>query len=348
MSAARRAEAMSACAKTVREEQRALVSALPRSRYAALFGPTTGDRIRLADTDLLIEITEDRSGGPGLAGDEAVFGGGKVMRESMGQGRATRAEGAPDTVITGVVIIDHWGIIKADIGIRDGRIVAIGKAGNPDIMSGVHPDLVIGPSTEIIAGNGRIVTAGSDRLPRAPDLSADHGGGPRRRHHHAHRRRHRARRGQQGHHRHPGRLAPGPDAGGAGLLAGEHRAARQGQYRQRRVDVGAVARRRVGIQAARGLGIDAGRHRRVPDGGRGRRRAGGPAHRHPQRGGLRRGHAGGHRGPRRSTPTTPRAPAAGTHRTSSRWRRRPNVLPSRRPTRPGRTPSTPSTNTSTC
>lgn len=136
------------------------MSAISRARYAALFGPTTGDRIRLADTDLFIEITEDRSGGPGLAGDEAVFGGGKVLRESMGQGRATRADGAPDTVITGVVIIDHWGIIKADIGIRDGRIVAIGKAGNPDIMSGVHPDLVVGPSTEIIAGNGRIVTAG--------------------------------------------------------------------------------------------------------------------------------------------------------------------------------------------
>lgn len=134
---------------------------LTRARYAALFGPTTGDRIRLADTDLFIEITEDRSGGPDLAGDEAVFGGGKVLRESMGQARATRAEGAPDTVITGAVIIDHWGIIKADIGIRDGRIVAIGKAGNPDIMTGVHPDLVVGPSTEIIAGNGRILTAGA-------------------------------------------------------------------------------------------------------------------------------------------------------------------------------------------
>jgi urease subunit alpha len=134
---------------------------LSRSRYAALFGPTTGDRIRLADTDLFVEITEDRSGGPGLAGNEAVFGGGKVLRESMGQGRATRADGAPDTVITGVVIIDHWGIIKADIGIRDGRITAIGKAGNPDIMTGVHPGLVVGPSTEIISGNGRIVTAGA-------------------------------------------------------------------------------------------------------------------------------------------------------------------------------------------
>ncbi|MFD6391992.1 urease subunit alpha [Nocardia sp. NPDC055029] len=134
---------------------------LSRARYAELFGPTTGDRIRLADTDLIIEITEDRSGGPGLAGEEAVFGGGKVLRESMGQSRATRAEGAPDTVITGVVIIDYWGIIKADVGIRDGRVCGIGKAGNPDTMPGVHPDLVVGPSTEIIAGNGRILTAGA-------------------------------------------------------------------------------------------------------------------------------------------------------------------------------------------
>ncbi|MFG3499037.1 urease subunit alpha [Streptomyces sp. NPDC047928] len=136
-------------------------AALDRAVYADLFGPTTGDRIRLADTDLLIEIEEDRSGGPGHAGDEAVFGGGKVIRESMGQARTTRAEGAPDTVITGAVVIDHWGIVKADIGIRDGRITGIGKAGNPDTMNGVHPELVIGPETEIIAGNGRILTAGA-------------------------------------------------------------------------------------------------------------------------------------------------------------------------------------------
>jgi len=134
---------------------------LNRSRYAKLYGPTTGDRIRLADTNLLIEVSADLSGGPGLAGDEAVFGGGKVLRESMGQGRVTRAEGAPDLVITGAVILDHWGIIKADIGVRDGMIVAIGKAGNPETMDGVHPLLVVGPSTEIIAGNGRIITAGA-------------------------------------------------------------------------------------------------------------------------------------------------------------------------------------------
>jgi urease subunit alpha len=133
------------------------VTRLDRRRYAALYGPTVGDRLRLADTNLLIEIEQDHC----VGGDEAVFGGGKVIRESMGQSAATRAEGTPDTVITGAVVLDHWGVVKADVGIRDGRIVAIGKAGNPDTMDGVHPDLVIGPSTEIIAGNGRILTAGA-------------------------------------------------------------------------------------------------------------------------------------------------------------------------------------------
>ncbi|MCW4352995.1 urease subunit alpha [Hoyosella sp. YIM 151337] len=133
---------------------------ISRARYAELFGPTVGDRIRLADTDLFVEVAEDRCGGPGKAGDEAVFGGGKVLRESMGQGRVTRAEGAPDTVITGAVIVDYWGVVKADVGIRDGRIVGIGKAGNPDTMDGVDSALVIGPGTEIIAGNGKILTAG--------------------------------------------------------------------------------------------------------------------------------------------------------------------------------------------
>jgi urease subunit alpha len=139
---------------------------LSRARYADLYGPTAGDRIRLADTNLLIEITEDLSrgtgpSGQGGAGQEVVFGGGKVIRESMGQALATRAEGTPDLVITGAVVLDHWGVVKADVGIRDGRITALGKAGNPDIMDGVHPDLVIGPSTEILAGNGKILTAGA-------------------------------------------------------------------------------------------------------------------------------------------------------------------------------------------
>ncbi|WP_417605867.1 urease subunit alpha [Primorskyibacter flagellatus] len=130
---------------------------IDRREYVASYGPTKGDRIRLADTCLTIEIEEDRSGG----GDESVFGGGKSIRESMGQSSHTRAEGTPDLVITGAVILDHWGIIKADIGIRDGRIVGIGKSGNPDTMDGIDPALVIGPSTEIMAGNGLIATAGA-------------------------------------------------------------------------------------------------------------------------------------------------------------------------------------------
>jgi urease alpha subunit len=109
-----------------------------RARYADLYGATTGDRIRLADTNLLIEVTEDLSRDAAGAGDEVVFGGGKVIRESMGQSVATRAEGTPDLVITGAVILDHWGVVKADVGIRDGRIVALGKAGNPDISCQDH------------------------------------------------------------------------------------------------------------------------------------------------------------------------------------------------------------------
>ncbi len=132
------------------------MTSIGRDRYAALYGPTVGDRLRLADTDLVIEVTEDRCG----PGDEAIFGGGKTIRESMAQAAVTRASGAPDLVITGAVVLDHWGVIKADVGVRDGRVVALGKAGNPDITSGVHPHLVIGPSTEIIAGNGLILTAG--------------------------------------------------------------------------------------------------------------------------------------------------------------------------------------------
>ncbi|MCD2100424.1 urease subunit alpha [Rhodococcus rhodochrous] len=130
---------------------------ITRAEYAALYGPTVGDQVRLGDTDLWIQIEEDRTFG----GEEAVFGGGKSIRESMAQGVTTRAEGAPDTVITNVILLDWWGIVRADVGIRDGRIVALGRAGNPDIADGVHPKLQIGPSTDIISGEGRILTAGA-------------------------------------------------------------------------------------------------------------------------------------------------------------------------------------------
>ena len=127
---------------------------LSRAAYAQMFGPTTGDRVRLADTSLVIEVERDFT----IHGEEVKFGGGKVIRDGMGQGRTTRAEGAPDTVITNALILDHWGIVKADVALRDGRIDAIGKAGNPAIQAGVT--IPIGPGTEIIAGEGKILTAG--------------------------------------------------------------------------------------------------------------------------------------------------------------------------------------------
>src|SRR5579863_7735433 len=131
-----------------------MATRLSRSAYAAMFGPTVGDRLRLADTELVIEIEADRT----VHGEEVKFGGGKVVRDGMGQSQKSRAEGAVDTVITNAVVLDHSGIVKADIAIRGGRICGIGKAGNPDIQPGV--DIVIGPGTEIIAGEGKIVTAG--------------------------------------------------------------------------------------------------------------------------------------------------------------------------------------------
>ncbi|WP_395727703.1 urease subunit alpha [Nakamurella sp.] len=129
---------------------------ISRADYAALYGPTVGDQVRLGDTDLWIEIEQDYTAG----GEEAVFGGGKSIRESMAQGSTTRAQGAPDTVITNAIVLDHWGIVRADVGIRNGRIVALGRAGNPDIADGVHPGLQIGPSTDVISGEGKILTAG--------------------------------------------------------------------------------------------------------------------------------------------------------------------------------------------
>jgi urease alpha subunit len=128
--------------------------AIPRRQYADLYGPTTGDRVRLADSALILEVETDYA----TYGDEIAFGGGKTIRDGMGQ--SSRAVAALDLVITNAVIVDHWGIVKGDIGIREGRIAGVGKAGNPDTLDGVHPDLVVGASTEVIAGEGKIVTAG--------------------------------------------------------------------------------------------------------------------------------------------------------------------------------------------
>jgi urease subunit alpha len=130
---------------------------IDRESYAAIYGPTAGDQIRLGDTDLWIEIEQDHTFG----GEEAVFGGGKSIRESMAQGTTSRRDGALDTVITNAIVLDWWGIVRADVGIRDGRIVALGRAGNSDISDGVTPGLPIGPSTDVISGEGRILTAGA-------------------------------------------------------------------------------------------------------------------------------------------------------------------------------------------
>jgi urease subunit alpha len=127
---------------------------ISRSAYADMYGPTVGDKVRLADSDLLVAVEKDFT----TYGEEVKFGGGKVIRDGMGQSQVTRQAGAVDTVIINVLIIDHWGIVKADVGLKDGRIAAIGKAGNPDIQSGV--DIIVGPGTEVIGGEGKILTAG--------------------------------------------------------------------------------------------------------------------------------------------------------------------------------------------
>src|SRR5580692_592228 len=133
---------------------------IPRRTYADLYGPTTGDRVRLADTELIVEVERDHT----VYGDEITFGGGKVIRDGMGQSSTAIREseqGALDLVITNALIIDHWGIVKADVGVRNGRIVKIGKAGNPDTQADVDPALVVGAATEVIAGEGKIITAGA-------------------------------------------------------------------------------------------------------------------------------------------------------------------------------------------
>ncbi|HEY3718504.1 MAG TPA: urease subunit alpha, partial [Roseiarcus sp.] len=129
-------------------------TSLPRAAYADMFGPTTRDRVRLADTELFIEVEKDFT----TYGEEVKFGGGKVIRDGMGQSQVTRARGAVDTVITNATIVDHWGIVKADVAIKDGMIAGIGKAGNPDIQPAVT--IIVGPGTEVIAGEGKILTAG--------------------------------------------------------------------------------------------------------------------------------------------------------------------------------------------
>ncbi len=305
-----------------------------------MYGPTTGDKVRLADTDLFIEVERDFT----IYGEEVKFGGGKVIRDGMGQSQATRAEGAVDTVITNALIVDHTGIYKADVGLKDGRIAGIGKAGNPDTQPGVT--IIIGPSTEAIAGEGKILTAGgfdSHIHFIAPQQIEE---ALMSRHHHDARRRHRPGARHAGDHLHR-RLARRADDRELRRLPDEPRARRQGQRQQAQAARGDDPLRRRVAEAARGLGHDARRDRQLPRRRRPVRRAGDDPHRHAQR------DAASSRTPSPpsraapSTPSTPKAPAAGTRPTSSRSRACPTCCPPR-PTRRGPTPSTRWPSISTC
>ena len=196
---------------------------ISRQAYADMYGPTTGDRVRLADTELFAEVEHDHT----IYGEEVKFGGGKVIRDGMGQSQRSQAEGAVDTVITNALIIDHWGIVKADVAILDGRVHAIGKAGNPDVQPGVT--IIIGPGTEIIAGEGKILTAGGIDAhihficPQQVEEALASG------HHHDGGGRDRAGDGDFGDDVHAGAVAPGADAAGGGGVAGEPVVLGQGQ-----------------------------------------------------------------------------------------------------------------------
>ena len=253
---------------------------LSRRAYAEMFGPTTGDRVRLADTDLLIEIERDFT----TYGEEVKFGGGKVIRDGMGQSQRVAAD-VPDTIITNAVILDHWGIVKADIAIKHGRIAAIGKAGNPDIQPGVT--IAIGAATEVIAGEGLIVTAGGidthihfispqqidEALASGVTTMLGGGTGPAT--------------GTNATTCTPG-VAHGADAAGRRRLADQPRLSRQGQCEPATAARRADRRRRDRAEAARGLGHDARRDRQLPVRRRRHRHAGRDPHRHAERRRLRR------------------------------------------------------------
>ena len=249
---------------------------ISRAVYADMFGPTTGDRVRLADTDLIIEVEKDFC----TYGEEVKFGGGKVIRDGMGQSQISNQQGAVDTVITNALIVDHWGIVKADVGLKDGRIFAIGKAGNPDIQPGVT--IIVGPGTEVIAGEGKILTAGGfdthihficpqqvdEALMSGVTSMLGGGTGP-------------------AHGTFATTCTPGPwhlaphDPGGR-RLSRQSRLRRQGQ----RLAAGGAGRndqgRRLRAQAARRLGHDAGGDRLLPFRRRRLRRSGDDPHRHAQ------------------------------------------------------------------
>jgi urease alpha subunit len=271
------------------------MATIGKRAYAEMFGPTVGDRVRLADTDLIIEVEHDFTLRAGGYGEEVKFGGGKTIRDGMAQSQKTRAEGAVDTVLTNALIVDHWGIVKADIGLKGGRIVAIGKAGNPDTQPGV--DIIIGPGTEVISVEGNVVTAGGidshihficpqqieEALASGVTTMMGGGTGPA-----------------------TGTFAttctPGPvehraHAAGGRRLSDEPGLPGQGQRRPAGRAARADQCRRHRPEAARGLGHHAGGHQQLPGRGRGHRHPGRDPLRHAQRKRLRRKHHRRHEGP---------------------------------------------------
>ena len=237
---------------------------IKRRHYADIFGPTTGDRVRLGDTRLVAEVESDAT----VYGDECKFGGGKVLRDGMGQAAGVSDADALDCVITNALIIDWTGICKADIGIKGGRIAGIGKAGNPDVMAGVTPGMVVGVTTEAIAGEGLDPHRRRHRRAHPLHLPAAGVRGARERRHDVHRRRHRPGDRHQRDDLHARRAAHRADAAGDRRAADELRLPRQGQHVAARGPRRADPRRRDRPQAARGLGHDAGGDRLLPVGGR--------------------------------------------------------------------------------
>ena len=307
-----------------------LMATIGRRAYAEMFGPTVGDRVRLADTDLVIEVEDDYT----LARRRLRRGG--EVRRRQDHPRRHGAEPAPTApartarstcVLTNALIIDHWGIVKADIGLKDGRIAAIGKAGNPDVQPGV--DIVIGPGTEIIAGEGNDRHRRRHRqphplhLPAADRGSADVAASPR---------------CSAAAPARPPAPSPPPARPGPWNIERMLQAADafpmnlgflgKGNASLPRGAARADRRRRDRPEAARGLGHDAGGDRQLPGRGRGDRHAGGDPHRHAERIGLRREHDRRDQGPHACAPSTPKARAAATRPTSCAWSARPNFLPS--------------------
>ena len=336
-------ECLESSSSRLEHPMRWIVVEISRAAYAALYGPTVGDQVRLGDTDLWVEVEQDLT----VGGEEVVFGGGKSIRESMAQGTTTRARGCArhhHHQRAGRRLVGHRPRRRGHPGRPDRRPRPRGQSGHRGRRTSRPPDRAIHRRDR---RRGSDPHRRRDRLARPPAVAVAASRGARDRDHHDRRRRHRPERGLEGDHGHARRVAPRADASRARRRTAQHPAARQGEHRQRRGPRRTGARRRRRVQAARGLGFDAGRdrHRAARRG-----RLGSPgraARRQPERGRVRRVDARRDRGPGRSTRSTSRARAAVTRRTSSRSRRTRTSSRARR-TRRCRTPSTPSPSTSTC